>query len=367
MAFVGMIMEVAGILTTISFAAVQGMGGYNGAATGVKIIAGQGDGSIGGSTPHIALWDDHGSRIGQYHPGKKEKTIDENGQRSVVIKHDQTTPPGRQADPMYVMLSNFENNAICVSAVYVSNGKISGTFYGDVGFMCGMDWYPSSGVIDSNFYAPRCVWLDADHTNGINARALSFHLNDVAAQPDKLAEYNDNPDTLCKSTPRFSFWGNLEPDGQIPFFNPPLKYNTDSVNGGQGSDKDPLAVIDKPNQYDKSVYTSQAGRKNNRKTRGARRTVKISNINSDHLVVTDMPSHSAREVCEHPNSVGWDIVSTTEGLFCHLTDRQLYPLCSGTVTVNCFDMGTLQLKTLVQRDGNFAVQPRGYNTTAHWK
>jgi hypothetical protein len=266
-----------------------------------------------------------------------------------------------------VMLSNLENNAICISAVYISNGKISGTFYGDTGCWCGMSWYPSTGKVDGNFYTPRCVWLDADHTNGINARALSFHLDDLAAQPDKLAQYNENTDTLCKSTPRFSYWGNLTPDGQIPFFDPPLEYNIDSTNGGQGSDKDPNAVIDKLNQYDKSVYVSQTEHKHHRKTREHRRGVKTSNIDPSHLVVTDFGTHSAKEVCEHPNSVGWDMVSTKEGMLCDLADRQLYPLCSSTVTVNCFDLGALQLKTLVARDGNFAVHPRGYNTTAHWR
>ncbi|OIW26326.1 hypothetical protein CONLIGDRAFT_706493 [Coniochaeta ligniaria NRRL 30616] len=370
MSFVGIVMEAAGILTTVAVASVQGLGGYKGASTGVKLIIGQGDGSMGGSVPHIALWDDHGARIGQYH-AKSKDTIDEDGTGELVINHSQTTPPGHQADPMYVMLSNLENNAICISAVYVTNDKISGTFYGDVGYMCGMSWYPSTALVDSNFYTPRCVWLDADHTNGINARALSFHLNDIAAQPDKLAEYNDNTDTICKSTPRFSFWGNLTPDGQIPFFSPPLQYNIDSVNGGQGADKDPKAVIDRDNQYDKSVYVSQqehhSKRSSEKTAKQQRRSIKTSNINPEHLIITDSNGHSAKEVCEHPNSVGWDIVSTKEGLFCDLADRQLYPLCSPTITVNCFDLNALQLKTLVERDGNFAVHPRGYNTTAYWK
>ncbi|KAB5513199.1 hypothetical protein GE09DRAFT_1047130 [Coniochaeta sp. 2T2.1] len=362
--FFGMMLDAAGLLAVIGVA-IKGMDGYKGATTGVQIFTGDGDGTISGNVPSIALWDDDGRRIGQYKPKRKD-TIDNADLKSITIKHTQTVPAGKQADPMYVMLSNFENNAICISAVYVTNGIVSGTFYGDTGYMCGMSWYPSKRKLGDTFFTPRCVWLDADHSNSLNARAVSFHLNDMAPRPDKLAEYTHNMDTLCKSTPRFSFWGNLAPDGWIPFFKPPLQYNVDET-GGEGSDKDPLAVIDKPNQYDKSVVTSQAERDNHRKTRGARRTVKISNINPDHLVVTDLPTHSAREVCEHPNSVGWDIVSTVEGLFCDLTDRQLYPLCSQTVTANCFDLGTLQLKTLVQRDGNFAVQPRGYNTTAHWK
>ncbi|KAH8903813.1 hypothetical protein BR93DRAFT_884413 [Coniochaeta sp. PMI_546] len=360
-------LDAAGLFATLAVS-LAGLGGHTGAFTGVKIVVGQGDETVSGSTPHVALWDNHGSRIGQYHPLPWDTTPESN-QRSIDVEHTQTTPKGAQADPFYVMISNFENNAICISAIYVTNGIVNSVFYGDIGYMCGMSWYPSTRELDSNFYTPRCVGLDADHTNGINARALSLHLNDMAAQPNKLAEYNENIDTLCKSTPRFSFWGNLTPDGQIPFFTPPLQYNQDSGNGGQGADKDPKAVIDKDNQYDKSVCVSQKEHHHKRSSQTMKRRggVKTSNINPAHLVITDYDAHSAQEVCEHPNSVGWDIVSTKEGLFCDLTDRQLYPLCSPTVTVNCFDLGTLQLKTLGERDGSFAVHPRGYNTTAHWK
>lgn len=371
MSFVGMLLDAAGLIATVAVSAnaVKDIGDHAGASTGVQIVAGHGDKSMGGSMPHIALWDDDGHRIGQYHP-KNHYTVDESHVQNVVVPHSQTTPAGDQADPYYVMVNNNENNAICISAVYVTNGIIRGAFFGDTGYMCGMNWYPSTRVVDGNYYTPRCVWLDADHTGGINARAFSFHLNDMSPQPDKLEEYKENMDTLCKSTPRFSLWGNLTPDGWIPFFKPPLQYDIDSMNGGQGSDKDPDALIDRDNQYDKSVYVSQGEHHKRGKHQDnvrRRRGVKTSNIDPSHLVITEFDAHSAKEVCEHPNSVGWDMVSTNEGLFCDLANRQLYPLCSQTVTVNCFDLAGLQLKTLVQRDGHFAGQPRGYNTTAHWR
>lgn len=123
----------------------------------------------------------------------------------------------------YVMLSQQEYDAICISSIQVSNGVISGTWYGNTGHMCGMDWFLSSRRLGESFVTPECVWLDADHTDGLKAKALSFHLNDMIASSDKLDMYTKNEDYICKSTPRFSWWGNLLPDGIIPFFTPPLQ------------------------------------------------------------------------------------------------------------------------------------------------
>jgi hypothetical protein len=61
------------------------------------------------------------------------------------------------------------------------------------------------------------------------------------------------------------------------------------------------------------------------------------------------------------------MVSTKQGGFCDLSKRQLYPLCTDALTPNCFHFKAMQLRTLVERDGNFAIRGRGYNTTEHWR
>lgn len=337
-------------------------------ATSVQIIVGSGDSTTGGSVPHIALWDNDGNRIGQYHPDDDD-TIDEGDVKSITVEHSQTRPKYHQADPYYVMLSNLENNAICIAAIAVANQKISGTFYGDTGYTCGQSWYLSQNKIGSSFEKPRCVWLDSDHTNKINARALSFHLNDMAPSQDKLNEYADNKDTLCKSTPRFSIWGNLFPDGVIPFFEPPLEYFPDG--DGEGADKDPKRVIDKHNQYNKGVYLNQ-GEKRSR-SHQPRRSVNATsaNHNPEHLVITDHKEDNIKELCEHPNSYGWDIVSTYQELFCDMEDKQLYPLCSATIKDNCFDMSNKAIipkAGLGARDQFSAYVPiKNYTSEQHWK
>lgn len=362
----GFILNAAGILIPLGLQAKYSMSAPQ-QVTSVQIIAGSGSTS-GGNVPHIALWDDDGNRIGQYNPGRKDKLKEGD---AVTISVPNNENYNTQADPYYVMLSNFENDAICIAAVTVSNQEISGTFFGDTGYLCGQSWFPSQNSIGSDFQKPKCVWLDGDHTNGINARALSFHLNDMAPDQDKLAEYQDMPDTLCRSTPRFSFWGNLLPDSEIPIFKPKLEYKVDSATGGQGADEDPQRVIDKY-EYDKAVYMYQ-GPTAKRAVRAPPRGVQArgANHNPGHLIITEHPHDDVREVCEHPNSYGWDIVSTVQNLYCDMEYKQLYPVCNGREFVdNCFDSVA---KIIVPTGGVNAtdelaahVPRKAYTSQAYW-
>jgi hypothetical protein len=276
------------------------------------------------------------------------------------IPHKQTEPSMSQADPYYVMLSTMSNDAICISVISVMGQKIQGTFFGDTGYMCGMSWFPSDNAIGSDYSKPRCAWLDADHSAQINARAVSFHLNDMQPEPQKLAQYDENQDTLCKSSPRFSFWGNLLPDGVPPFFNPPLKYT-----GDNGADVDITKVLDDPeNPVDKGKFLRR------RRTANARRSQQRgSNHDTTRLIISDQ-NDNVREVCEHPNSYGWDIVSSKQGLFCCMEHKQLYPLCSASVTNKCFDLDVKTLRggsDIHVEEANHMRFGRLYNTTTHWK
>jgi hypothetical protein len=304
-----------------------------------------------------------GNRIGQYHPGGKDK-IKGGDVKSITIDHTQTVTKNSQADPYYVMVSQLSDDAICVAGVMVSNMKISGAFFGDTGYKCGQSWFASDNKIGSDFWKPRCVWLDANHDNNINARALSFHLNDMQPNQDKMEQYYDNIDTLCKSTPRFSFWGNLLPDGIVPFFKPKLQYKDDN-----GADVDISKVLDDPKHpYDKSVYLNQG----ESKTRSVKtpRTSRGANHDPSHLIISDQDT-DVREICDHPNSYGWDIVSTKQGVFCDMEHKQLYPLCNANITTNCFslDASTLVGARKAMRDEDVAKLRfgRSYNTTAHWE
>jgi hypothetical protein len=266
------------------------------------------------------------------------------------------------------LISQLSDDAICLASVAVSGASIQGTFFGDVGYMCGQSWFHSNKALGSDFAIPKCVWLDGNHDGGINARAISFHLNDLAGDPDKIAQYQENRDTLCKSSPRFSYWGNLLPDGTPTFFKPKLQYI-----GDNGRDVDISKVLDDPNHpVDKSVYLHQ-GEHKSRKSRNRRQLggrSQGSNHDLNHLIITDRPDAGAREVCEHPNSYGWDIANTHEGLFCDMQHKILYPICTETTTQNCFDLTAKTLKPGMQPRDEHLVNlrfGRNYTTEAYWK
>lgn len=263
-----------------------------------------------------------------------------------------------QADPYYVMLSTMSNDAICISAISVMGQKIQGNFFGDIGFKCGMSWFPSDNAIGSDFQKPRCVWLDADHSTKINARAVSFHLNDMNPNQDKMEQYNQNMDTLCKSTPRFSFWGDLLPNAIVPFFNPPLKYT-----GDNGADVDIKKVLDDPKHpYDKGKPMRK------RHTKARREENKGSNHDVTKLIISE--SDDVKEVCEHPNSYGWDIVSKKQSLFCCMQHKQLYPLCTQAIKDKCFDLEAKSLRgapDMHPEEEKHMRFGRSYNSTRYWK
>jgi hypothetical protein len=266
-----------------------------------------------------------------------------------------------QADPYYVMLSTMSDNAICITAISVVGQKIQGNFVGDIGYKCGMSWFPSDNAIGSDFTKPRCVWLDANHSYGLNARAISFHLNDLVPNADKTAQYQENIDTLCKSTPRFSFWGDLLPDGIPPFFKPQLKYT-----GDNGADVDLKKVLDDPKHpYNKGKSMRRLAEKQQPKRR---ENTKGANHDITQLIVSE--SDDVKEICEHPRSYGWDIVSKKQSLFCCMEHKQLYPLCTPAIKDKCFDLDAKTLRGVADmhpEEEKHLRFGRSYNSTRYWK
>lgn len=104
-----------------------------------------------------------------------------------------------------------------------------------------------------------------------------------------------------------TFWYDIWADDTIPFFSPPLEYLDD------GADKDISKVIDR--DVNGFPHAKKAVKKRADKNRN-------SNIRPGHLAVSHNPKHSAKDVCEHPNSLGSDTVTTVEGTYCDLKHRQ---------------------------------------------
>ncbi|KAK1705934.1 LOW QUALITY PROTEIN: uncharacterized protein BDZ83DRAFT_724805 [Colletotrichum acutatum] len=288
----------------------------------------------GGVFPDVAIWDDNGNRLGRYRTKLGDK-IAQSSERTVKIPNNENK--GQISDPQYVMLSH-DTDATCIAM-------------GDTGYKCGQ---ACQRKFKGDNLMNQCVWLDSDHSHpNFNARAMSFHLRDMLPSPDKLKFYNSELSYM-----------HLVPDGIVPFFYPVLKYNKDSINPKlEGTNESPIAALDRF-KYNKDVYTQQ-GESEKDKRQG-------SNMDPDHLVLTEIPGQTAREICEHPNSVGYDIVSFVDRKYCDLTKRKLYDLCAGSITINCFDVNNTtvigaQVLTGRSRSSTKGQIAKLYKTRAHCK
>lgn len=186
----------------------------------------------GGHQPQMELYDDLGAMIGHRMMKDGDRIGQNNNLDDSIYKIEHNVHVDKMTTPRYIVINQWSSDAICVSAIQVSNGKLSSVFYGDLGALCGQSWFFSRRRLDAKLMHPKCVWLDEDHTIGFNARAMSFHLNDMLGTPDKVKMYKENPqEYLCKSTPRFSFWYQLRPGAHLPVFNPPLEHERDAITG----------------------------------------------------------------------------------------------------------------------------------------
>lgn len=258
-------------------------------------------------------------------------------------------------------------------------------------------WYPSNLEVGPNRKSPKCVWLDGDNSNGL-PQALSFQIDAFAESQDKVAQYKANKDTLCKSTPRFSTWQDLDWNSPIPYFDPPLKYEKDFFTGGQGGDLNFSQIVDSDLcKYDKEkervlkldksceqkgvkatlVGENSPSIRTKRQEKGQlpEDITTLSAKLARQLVVSSKPVHSATEVCDSDTSYGPDFVSTEEGIFCSMSQKKKFPICghdSNSTVETCFDLKT---KTLVMpgsedtehtRRIRDALPPTNYSLVRRW-
>ncbi|KAL2878547.1 hypothetical protein SGCOL_006258 [Colletotrichum sp. CLE4] len=309
------------------------------AETWVTVVTGAGGDlkDAGGVFPDVAIWDDNDKRIGRYRTKLGDK-IAQSSERTVKIPNNEND--GTISDPQYIMLSH-GTDATCIAMVQVSNGRLGATVYGDTGYKCGQAWYHSQQKFKGD---------------NLMSNELAY---------------------MCKSAPRYSFWKHLILDGVVLFFYPVLKYNKDSLNPKpEGTNEDPIDALNRF-KYNDGVFVQQGeSEKEYRRRRRARSTRPSkrqgSNMDPDHLDLIEIPVQTAREICEHPNSVGYDIVSFVNGKCCDLTKRRLYDLCAGTIMVNCFDVNSTTIigaQGLVgRREGSASgASAKSYKKRAYWK
>ena len=306
----------------------------------------------GGSVPHVAFWDEGGGRISQYKGDANGHICKGETFQTTVDNYQNGKQP---ASPDYISVVMQENDAICLAAVSVSGNGQQWTWTGDMAYTCRAQWSESSYVFQGSNVPIRCAWLDADHTNGIIAKGMSLHIRDFTADRGIVAQYSNNTDRLCKNTARMTFWPEIVPDSLVQIFHPAMQYtrNTNEENPDpnapdlSGSLKNPDQGIDRgnkayPDGTDLKGWSIDKKKRHVRDTKKSKRGIR--QILSETLVVSHFPRHSAKEMCEDPMALSSDFVSVPEGLFCDMTNRKLWPVCTPTLEKNCFDVPNKSLK-----------------------
>ncbi|WEW57827.1 hypothetical protein PRK78_003294 [Emydomyces testavorans] len=326
--------------------------------------------NAGGSVPHVALWDKYGNRIGQF-KGDEDGHIDDSTIKTITINNDQNG--GKPAQPEYISVVMHEKDAICLSAVIASGNGADWTWTGDLGYTCDAQWYPSQFPIGNSNNPPRCVWLDADHTHGIIAKGLSLHIRDFTGDPDLVEQYKQDQRRLCQNSARMIFQPEpILPDTVIPFFKPPLSYNKAEDGNSGGALASPDQGIDRktrgyPDFTDMSIHDTKKRHARDAKVMG-RNVQGMKNNRPGHLIISNMPGNSAKELCEHPRSLGADFVSTVEGTYCDMETGKWWYLCGQEYRQNCFDLEKQALRhgSTTTKRGQKEVANKKYKTCEEW-
>jgi len=252
---------------------------------------------------------------------------------------DQKTP-GTQS--RYVSFIGSQG-AICVSWITLKNldGAHDAAWTGDVGYSCGHSWNWGRQVAgtlpDGSPYTPRCIWIDSDHSNGIDTGAMKI---DFEAYGENLKETIQKQTACSKTT--FQNSAN-EVDGTYPTQTSPPKPHVSYFllmhDVGVPQKKRSMVGTERPEWMAK------------------------------RLIVSDFPEHNATELCSHPMSYGPDAAGS-DGYFCDMQTRELTPLCSfqdvdGCINVDEAGSKITKRSAVAKRSANLHV--RSYETVDDYK
>ena len=267
-------------------------------------LNGNGTSDADGAVKTINLYNENQEKIGV---GKGDGDIGSGGFQDISI--DQSDYPGQQ--PTYMQL-NAGTHGLCIA--YITQKWPDGTqrgWLGDMGAACGQSWAYSNIIVSDDGHKPTCTWLDQDHSNGISAAAVQIHMQ---AFTNLSTDYSTDPNFYCH-LPTLQFEYNMDETGQPDSF-----WNSKR------------AVI---------------------KTRSAGLSTSI--------IGSQDAAHSALKLCQSDTSLSPDFVSFSEGIFCDMATKTPWPLCSTTVTDECYHWDT---HTLVTDGGRKAMN---YTDVQNWE
>ncbi|KAI9709030.1 MAG: hypothetical protein M1812_007786 [Candelaria pacifica] len=354
--------------------------------TNVAIGVGTGLDTMAGNCPNVNVYNAKGERAGQSksneHLGgthrkfdaKKAKkvTITEKQVITLAIENKQLPGGAAQIKPAYLKLTAFKNDGICIASVSASGDGVQWGWFGDNAKPCGAQWYHSNKFFGDGTYQPSCIWLDGDFSKGIFARGISMHMQDFSTAQAVYDQFTKHPDQLCKSAKRMTMYHDTLPDDDLLMRFPGNYGNVGVGYNPDGTDKNPKYVIDNKATYgDPNLPAPKPGKRFRRDDNST--VAATPGFQEGHLIISDHGGHSAKELCDHPGSLGPDFVSTEEGIFCDMTAREYWFLCSATLTTGCFDLDKQQMvgaqPGIATRDLETGriIPDKQYDSSNHWK
>lgn len=260
---------------------------------------------------------------------------------------------------MLVSVHQSAHVPVCCSANSSKVAKMPDTgedwvWTGDIGAACGQAWEygaTSKGKLDNGDpYFPRCTWMDTDQ--GADIEIGGQPITNRQMKINMMAYGGDAGDKplsyYCGAT--IFTWDNKDPISVLPPEGPSC----------------PACDSDKATRKVKrSTAPDAASRNATQHSQRPRRSQK----SADRLIVNSRKQQSAVTLCNSPTSRGSDFASTNEGLFCDMSTKTLYPLCSNTTVSDCFDLQTeeMQLRKRELVNGSLAVShSKQYKKISHW-
>ncbi|KAI0132794.1 hypothetical protein BJ170DRAFT_262359 [Xylariales sp. AK1849] len=289
-----------------------------------------------GQRPTFVVYGHDGREMGKAHGWKKKKSVKQGDFDDVNVKHSQD---GQSAYLKATFAQDW--NPICISAIAVKRPDENlFLLSGDIGAACGFGWYHSVTEIDTKKYRPKCTWLGT--YEGVGNNAMSFEIGGFGGTKERAAFIEKHRDVLCHSPARFAMYTNGSPDLAVPYFYPEMSYNSTTLVDIRDGRPDPRK--DWASQGDPGVINPKHFESGPRKR--ANEVPKMPEVFVGHLIRSNVPKEvqSAKELCDSPSSMGPDFVSLTEKVFCDMSTRITWPLCTDDQEMRCFDVNTQEVR-----------------------
>ena len=105
------------------------------------------------------------------------------------------------------------------------------------------------------------------------------------------------------------------------------------------------------------LHPSKAGNSTTTKNQNAKK----KNSHDKKLIITNKKEHSVEELCKSKTSKGPDLANTTEGKFCRMKHKTIWPICSSTQKTKCFNTKSKQLEI-----GGKSTRELSYEAVGDW-